>query len=125
MIYVYQREHNLLLHEWLRNIGLLDSRGSKHLISNNNLADKWLINSLPDALWMFALSLFILFIWNFKRTKASITWLIIALSIGLGYECLQLTSIIPGTFDPVDLSMIALAGLLPIIFLFMTKKKNR
>jgi hypothetical protein len=65
---------------------------------------------------MLSLGLLMAAIWNFKFHKASIFWYCCAWGMGLIYEILQIFSVVPGTFDWVDLVFILIGGLLPLVF---------
>jgi hypothetical protein len=78
----------------------------------------WVVYTLPDALWMFACALSILVVWNFQWTRQSIRWYGIAACLGIGSEILQLFQFSGGTFDVYDLSAIAMASVLPVLFTF-------
>lgn len=63
----------------------------------------WMIYSLPDGLWMFSLTMIMLYIWNFKLTRQSFPWLLTSLCCGIGFELLQKFHYVFGTFDFLDL----------------------
>lgn len=74
----------------------------------------WLVYSLPDGLWMFSFSILILLIWDFKRTPEAITWIILALAIGIFLEVFQVFAMLGGRFDWRDLAFIFFAAVLPL-----------
>jgi hypothetical protein len=74
--------------------------------------------SLADGLWMMALCLVILSIWEFKISATSISWYVIAILIGISYEVLQSTDFIYGVFDWIDIVAISIGSAIPLIFLF-------
>jgi hypothetical protein len=76
----------------------------------------WLVDSLPDALWMFAFCLLILVVWDFKLNKNGKFWIIVALLVGILFEVLQVAQLTPGTFDWMDLFLITIAPLLSLLF---------
>jgi hypothetical protein len=78
----------------------------------------WVVYSLPDALWMFSFSIFILAIWGFQRSREAIAWICIALAIGTILELLQVFGIIPGQFDWCDLVSICIAAILSFCFTY-------
>jgi len=81
----------------------------------------WFIYSLPDALWMFALILLIVTIWNFTLSKPCIIWIIISFLTGILFEILQKPKFIIGTFDYIDLIFIIVASIFPILLTFKLK----
>lgn len=76
----------------------------------------WFVNSLPDGLWMFSLSTFILVIWKFQRSLQAIAWILTTLVIGVIMEFFQALNILPGQFDWCDLVFIFFAAALPFSF---------
>ncbi len=81
----------------------------------------WVIYSLPDALWMFALILLVVTIWNFTLSKSCIIWIIISFLTGILFEILQKPRFIKGTFDYIDLIFIIVASIFPILLTFKLK----
>ena len=78
-----------------------------------------IIYSLPDGLWMLALTITILLIWDFRIDKKCLTWVAVAIGAGTGFECLQYLHLIDGWFDPFDLIYILAGALLPISFILI------
>ncbi len=72
---------------------------------------RWILGSLPDALWCYACVSFILICWKEGPFFFKVFWLSVAIALSLGFELGQLLHIIPGTFCPYDLvsSMAAIA----------------
>lgn len=84
---------------------------------------EWVVYSLPDALWMFSLSLFILTVWEFRLKAGALFWLVTAGITGILLESLQYTGLIPGTFDRLDLILTAIAAVLPLFFVLKPHKE--
>jgi hypothetical protein len=121
-IYFSTRSENILLNQWLAHIA--DGKGLQFfqgLISNVWVPD-WILYSLPDALWMMALTLFILMIWDFKIHRRSLAWLTLAVVAGTGLEVLQGLHWMRGTFDVVDLLLIFLAASIPIMITLLKQR---
>ncbi|MEP6646987.1 MAG: hypothetical protein ABJC12_07850 [Saprospiraceae bacterium] len=122
LIYSIARTPGLYINQW---IDYLFSAGTIHrlqIISQRIDLPSWLINSMPDALWMASLTLMILVIWDFKLYSKSVTWLLLALFTGLGFEILQKFGIVPGTFDFTDLIFILIGALLPVSYFYLRHK---
>jgi len=81
----------------------------------------WFLYSLPDGLWMFSFSMFILVIWGFQRSREAIIWTSIVIAIGIILEFFQLFEILPGQFDWRDIVFMFVAGLLPLSFTYKSK----
>ena len=75
-----------------------------------------LVHVLPDALWMFALCIAILLIWDFKLNRTTISWILAACSIGFLLEFFQWSQFMPGTFDWFDVLAISIAATLSLLF---------
>ena len=82
----------------------------------------FITGSLADGLWMMALCLVIMTIWDFRITPTSISWYVIAILIGVFYEVLQSNELIQGVFDWNDIAAISIGAIFPLIFLI---KKGR
>jgi len=78
----------------------------------------WVTFSLPDALWAFALMRVFCIIWKDRLTRESAPWLFGAAVIAVGSELGQALSVVPGTFDPIDLVFLfigVIAGVAPAL----------
>ena len=78
--------------------------------------------SLPDGLWMLALTISILLIWDFRIHRNSLIWIALAFLVGTGFECMQGLRWIEGWFDPVDMIYIMAGVLLPVSFIMIKKR---
>ena len=116
-IYFITRSEFVYLNQWISQINEGKVLSFFQNIAANDQLPFWVIYSLPDALWMFALIMAILTIWDFKLHNKSIAWLVMALAAAIMFELLQGFSYIKGTFDPVDLIMIMLSAVIPVSFI--------
>lgn len=105
-----------MLHSLLKDIGIFESLQIPASWKSAFSFPDWLIFALPDGLWMFSLGLIIGAIWNFTWNSTSIFWYTCALCAGLLHELLQLTQVIPGVFDWMDMLFILCGGVLPMIW---------
>ena len=103
------------IHHWVSAFGI---SGLREIFP----AHSWYSLSMPDALWMFALSLSIILIWDFRWCRQSILWLITAICVGLLFEIAQAEHWVPGTFDPVDVFSVVIGGLAPLMFMIRTQR---
>ena len=117
--YFMTRSESVYLNQWMVDFGLGSVLQFFQAQVNNADIPHWMIYSLPDALWMLALTLFILMIWDFKLHKRSIPWIALAIIIGILFEIAQRFHMIPGRFDVIDLISIMLAALLPVSFIIL------
>ena len=110
-IYILFRSSDLLMFSWFRKIHLYGPISAVRVQAEPllNVLPRWFYYSLPNALWLASGVLFIAVMWEkdkypFQRNL----WIVLILSIGFGSELLQLSSIIPGTFDIKDLLLMIL-----------------
>lgn len=120
-IYLIFRVPSASLSNTLQHIGLWESYC--RFRADDTHLPSWILQILPDALWMFSLSTLILWIWGFERRIESLTWLGIILVAGCGMEFLQYTGTLPGQFDVWDLGSMILAVLVPLCFTFKSNVK--
>ena len=66
--------------------------------------------SLPDALWVYALTAALALVWRRERGPAAAAWLAVGPLLGVGSELGQRAGMVPGTFDPLDAALCALAA---------------
>ena len=82
---------------WIDNFKFIDSVESYDKIPD------FLLFNLPDGLWVFALTSQIQILWKKRSSNLNLTWLFIALIFSFSFELFQLTNLIAGTFDYLDL----------------------
>ncbi|MSP70485.1 MAG: hypothetical protein EXR20_09445 [Bacteroidetes bacterium] len=121
LTYILFRADSLVMFRWFDTIGLGQTiKTARQLIGHSNLP-AWTIFSLPNALWIFSFTSFMLIIWRDKFSRQSLFWIFIAPTIGLLSEVGQAFHFIRGTFDTTDLTLILIASILP----FITTIKNQ
>ena len=117
ILYILFRNESLIMFSWLKALGLYDSI---HHFRNSITYSlpSWIYGSLPYALWDLSLGLILIAIWA-KRMSFYIKIFIALLVFLLGpvIELFQLTNIIRGTFDIVDLTCLVLANIAIILLL--------
>lgn len=69
---------------------------------------EWLIYSMPDGLWAFAYTLLVLTIWRGSRSFLKYFWLLSIPLLVFGFEMLQLSGDIQGTFCLNDIILSAM-----------------
>lgn len=118
LIYLTFRSETLSLFTWLNNAGqsdIVEMLRSSRFLQAVKLPD-WVKFSLPDALWLFSFNYLLLSLWKFDFNRGSSIWLFISSAIGISSEIGQLTGLVPGTFDPIDLGFLLFAAFIPFIF---------
>ncbi len=94
----------------------------RHFFESSNFP-QWIIYILPDAMWMMALTITILLIWDFKLDKRSFTWITIALMVGFMFELGQALRWINGTFDIRDLIGMGIGALIPVMVIWLKTRR--
>lgn len=121
LIYILLRPSEAIFVEWICEIGfekqLVQLQGTANLQQLS--IPNWIIYSLPNGLWAFAYSLLIISIWAENISLIKYFWLTSIPVLILGYELLQLTPIISGTFCVQDI-ITGIVGILTAS-LFATK----
>ena len=111
LIYIGFRPETLIFVSWLESAGLGELyRFLRALLGPAaGLMPDWAIYNLPNGLWAFAVFAVIAVIWPL-RSLAGGFYLSIGILLTWGLEVLQRFGLMPGTFDPGDLAMMALLG---------------
>ena len=106
MMYITFRPDTLKMFHWLKLFGLLDYLVD--LQHNPARVPFWMLYNLPDGVWLFAYSILIGCIWNFKVRDC---WMFILVMpfICIPHEFLQGLGIMHGTYDANDVLAYVLA----------------
>ena len=122
LIYFTTRTNELLINTWLTSkVGIPFKEIIQSSIAGFRIPNQ-IIYSLPDGMWMLALTITILLIWDFRIDRKCLLWIAIALASGTGLECLQGLHLIKGWFDPIDMIYLISGALLPV-FVLMIKTR--
>lgn len=99
MMYISFRPDTLKMFHWFKVFGLLDYL--EDLQHNPARVPAWMLYNLPDGIWLFAYSILIGCIWNFKIRDC---WMFILVMpfICIPHEFLQGLGVMHGTYDPQD-----------------------
>jgi len=112
LVYILFRPSEIVFFSWIRAIGF---DNWFNLVRNSSLPSspevpEWIVYSLPNGLWAFAYALLITIIWSGSQSWLKYLWLASIPLLVLGYEILQYSNIIPGTFCIQDMAL-GIAGL--------------
>ncbi|MGZ8848512.1 MAG: hypothetical protein ACXW3C_18790 [Pyrinomonadaceae bacterium] len=128
-IYICWRDPSLVLFDWFHAIGLnsvVEGIRAVTLPYAGQLP-RWLLYSLPDALWVYAAIMLMDCIWR-ERITSRVNrrlWLwsgpLLAIVIELG----QLTGLVRGSFDPYDLVLSAAASFVAALVIITSGKSKR
>src|SRR5256885_17222781 len=99
-IYTLWRKPTLLVFGWYNLVGLTPVVA--HLRAESLFLlphiPAWVLPSLPDGLWVYAVTAFMTAVWHSAPTSmAKVFWLSVGLLLGAGGELGQLVGLIPGT----------------------------
>ena len=98
-IYLLFRSPSLLVFWWIDGIGLLDHlKVVRDHLSVVQLPD-WFLYSLPDGLWVYATTSWMLLIW---RGTKPVFWLSAGLLLAVATEFGQAVNWVPGTYQSMD-----------------------
>lgn len=113
-IYLGFAVDSLLGFQFLKSVGLSEpvNRLRSYFLTVNR--PDWVLHQIPDALWVFATTSYMLIIWKGKLNKSSSPWIFSALLLTIPAEILQSTEYVPGTYDILDIFSYLTAALLSI-----------
>jgi hypothetical protein len=106
IIYVLFRSSEPVFFSWIRSAGLESwlSFVRNSSLSLNRFLPEWVIYSLPNGLWAFAYAMLITGIWAESKSRLKYFWMASIPVLVIGFEILQGTGIIPGTFCLYDIA---------------------
>jgi len=110
LLYLLFRSTDLRMFDWVTIVGLEQTVQAMRGIASpyrSNIPD-WVIYSLPNALWLYAFMIAIKLVWK-DQVRMRWLWYSIPIFTGFVVEFLQAWHLIPGTFDPMDLALAAMA----------------
>lgn len=116
LIYIFWRSPTLKIFVWLDVAGLSSEilRTRQWVYPYGEVLPKWIIFSLPAALWMYAMvSWFQMALLPSDRQSRWI-WLSAAFILGVGSEVGQLFQTIPGIFDSSDVTLYIIGWMMAI-----------
>jgi hypothetical protein len=120
LLYVAYRPTSLLMFDWFEAIGLGPAVASLRIAASElPPPPTWAIGSLPYALWLLSGLLVLAWIWQGVQGAAPLVWMGLLAAIAIGGEIGQWLGAVPGTFDPIDLSLViaACTAALPLLVL--------
>lgn len=117
-IYLVWRTPTILLFDWINVAGfhqpLMRLRAWMHPFRTG--LPNVIVFSLPNALWVYAVTAFNVEVWRRQPTSVSkIAWCGIGPLLALAAEIGQWMALVPGTFDIIDLVTIVIATLTAVV----------
>lgn len=104
-IYILFRSRTLLVFSWLDFVGIGEAvNGLRTIVFpyRQNLPE-WFVYSLPDGLWVYAITSFYIHLWANHNSVYRFFWILLGAVCAIGGEFGQLLDIVPGTFCLMDL----------------------
>lgn len=125
VIYLLFRTENLKMFEWfeIMKLDLVVKNLRMLSLVRNFEYPYWIVFCLPNALWVYSLTAYLLLVW--KNSKGAIFWFLLGPAIGLSSELLQINGIFPGTFDSADLAFTAVFSVFPLITVYPFRKEKQ
>jgi hypothetical protein len=99
-IYLLYRSTHLLVFEWLTACRLLPWVLLAREYCAGFQLPEWLLYSLPDGLWVYAITSWMILIWS---RNPPLPWLLVGVMLGCGGELGQIVGIVPGTYQHLDM----------------------
>jgi hypothetical protein len=112
IIYILFRPKEAIFFSWIRTLGFEGLISSFRQIPQSFKLHlpEWFVYSLPNGLWAFAYALLISQIWSGSNSVFRYFWIASIPGLVLGFEILQFTGTIPGTFCFQDIAL-GIAGM--------------
>ena len=105
-VYLFWRSPQLLVFTWANFLALDGLVAAGRTSAMGIQLPSLVLNSLPDGLWVYAMTAAMLCIWRTDRTAAGgWTWASIPLLLALAGEFGQCCGVVPGTFDWADVGI--------------------
>jgi len=97
--YLLFKNNNMLIFEWIPKLRIFKNI---YIPIKQSIFTSILLYNFPDALWFLSGIFFLRFIWFYKIKEQNL-YLLCFYLIGAIFEISQLSNMIPGTFDFLDL----------------------
>ena len=127
LLYIGLRSPQLVLFRWVELLGLVRvvAAWRSVLAPLAPVVPEWVVFSLPDALWTYALAWSLARVWRDSPRALLIGALTVPVLAGPGYELAQWVGWIPGTFDPVDVLLTSCACLVGAVLGVRSRTRSK
>ena len=118
-IYIVYRSEELMLFSWFNYFGLenfIDFFRKNIFLSSK--VPFWFKYNLPDGLWVYSFTSFMLLIWRNEINGNNIFWFFLFPIVACVGEIFQFYKILPGTYDFLDILFYLILGYIPFLFFF-------
>lgn len=126
LIYIIFRTDSLLMFSWFEYLKLSDFICfiRNFMVTPLPPSVKFLTNTAPGGFWTFSYTVFLMFIWNLEVNWRNIFYYLLIPFTAVFSEIFQLTGLIPGTFNYLDIVSYIAGATLPFLIHFR-KIKNK
>ena len=117
LIYACWRDYTLPMFRWFELIGVGPVVQQLRVTTMPLQAGlpSWVEYSLPDAMWVYALTAFMALVWKGTNFRVRVIWISAGLLLGAGSELGQLAGYVPGSFDASDFFLCVFAAGLALV----------
>jgi hypothetical protein len=124
IIYLLFRSDSLMMFRWADAIGVKPVLDNMRVYCTTIQMNKmnWFFFSLPDGLWVYSFTSFMLIVWGLKFSRHSLFWISIGPLLALCGEMGQAFGVVRGTFDPTDFLLCLIGSILPFVVLLPAKR---
>ncbi len=117
LIYACWRDYTLPMFRWFELVGVGPVVHQLRITTTPLQAGLpyWVEYSLPDAMWVYALTAFMAIVWKGTNFRVRAIWISAGLLLGAGSELGQLAGYVPGSFDASDLFLCVISAGLALV----------
>ena len=117
LIYACWRDYTLPMFRWFELAGVGPVVQQLRIAATPMQAGlpAWVEYSLPDAIWVYALTAFMALVWKGTNFRVRAMWISAGLLLGAGSELGQLAGYVPGSFDASDFFLCVFAAGLALV----------
>jgi hypothetical protein len=126
MIYILFRPSEPIFFDWVNAIGFESwlSEIRDRTLSIGHIFPHWFIYSLPSGLWAFGYTAIVGSIWTGSKSVLKFFWFGSIPALVFGFELLQQTGEIPGTFSMSDIIWSAIGITTGFITVYLTIQRS-
>lgn len=105
LTYILWRDTDMLMFVWADWLGLMPGilELRERFAPVRESLPEWLLYCFPDGVWVFACTAFFARLWPDGPAWMRWSWISLGTVLAVGGELGQLTPLVPGTFDPLDI----------------------
>jgi len=117
VVYLAFRDRDLLVFRLATALGWTQAVDTLRNAATNLRPSGFLLFSLPDALWVYGATSWMLLIWRTSSAVFSVPWIYAGAALALGGEVGQAAGVVPGTFDVADIAACVGAAVISLLIL--------